>query len=229
MRRWEKVSGLGAYVVLTTAAILGWVAQPAMAGPDSQEKIKGRYAFRMTPVKSFTADAAGDPGGLSTAPRQDILRVGFFTADGMGNLAGRTIATTDTNTGDTWIVTFNWTGQYSASADGTGFFSIDDITDLACTQMTGEHTGATPHPTAGGGLPMTGNILCTEGIEGHEDYAFVFTARGGKSLEFIQTDNAGGGAKIFMTGVAAAQEAFGNHEENDEEDDDQAENQGRDR
>ena len=57
-------------------------------------------------------------------------------------------------------------------------------------------------------MPLLGNIACPADVEGHEDYAFVFSARGGKRIEFIQTDNAGGGAKIFMTGVATATEAF---------------------
>ena len=68
-------------------------------------------------------------------------------------------------------------------------------------------------------MPLAGNVACPTDVEGHEDYAFVFTARGGKRLELIQTDNAGGGSKIFLTGAATAHESLGN-DGDDEEDDD---------
>ena len=220
MRKGRRFSLALSGMAFALAAGLWFTAQDSIAGPNSGHPIKGRYSFRMTPVKSFSADAPGDPGGLASAPRQDILRVGHFLADGEGNLRGRTLATTDTNTGDTWIVQFTWTGNYTLNPDGTGFFSINEVGDLVCTQMTGEHSGSTPHPTAADGLPLAGNIPCPEDVEGHEDYAFVFTARGGKSMEFIQTDNAGGGSKVFMTGVATAREAFGRDEHDEEEEED---------
>lgn len=190
--------------------MFAWNAARLTAEDSSAEKIKGNYSFRMTPVKSFSTDAPGDPGGLASAPRQDLLRVGFFQADGKGTLSGRTIATTDTNTGATWVITFNWTGKYSVNSDGTGFFSVDTIRDLVCTDMTVAHAGPTPHPATAGGTPFLGNAgACPADVEGHEDYAFVFSARGGKQIEFIQTDNAGGGSKIFLTGLATAREEFG--------------------
>jgi hypothetical protein len=173
----------------------------------NEEALKGRYVFRMTPAKSFSADAPADPGGLATAPRQDLLRVGWFIADGKGNLEGKTIATTDTNDGQTWIITFDWRGKYTVAADGTGFFSIDAISNLVCTNMTVSHTGATPHPAPSGGTPGPGNVTCPPGVEGHEDYAFVFSVPQGKRIEFIQTDNAGAGAKIFLTGVARREDS----------------------
>jgi|SRR5712692_5755558 len=167
--------------------------------------LKGSYAFRMTPVKSFSADVPGDPAGVAGAPRQDVLRIGMLTADGAGNLSGHTLATTDTDLGQTWLVEFDWTGKYVVNGNGTGFFSVDNITNMVCTDMTVNHTGTSPHPTATGGTPVEGNTVCPTGtaaIEGHEDYAFVISTPGRTSFEFIETDNSGGGAKIFMTGTA---------------------------
>jgi hypothetical protein len=218
MKKHTKV-GLAASI-LAIAAVFCVVTMPAESqGSDDRpnDKIKGRYAFRMTPVKSFSADDLANQGGLSTAPRQDILRVGVFTADGDGNLTGHTIATTDTNAGVTWLITFDWTGKYAMNADGTGFFSVNAIRNLVCTDTTVTHAGNTPHPVTTGGTPLAGNVACTGDEEGHEDYAFVFTTRGGKRLEFIQTDNAGGGAKVVLTGVASAHESFGKDDDDDDE------------
>ena len=189
-------------VGLSSSPVFGKSHDDRSNGPSAN----GTYAFRMTPVKSFTADAPGDPGGIASAPRQDILRVGWFTADGNGGLSGHTIATTDTKQGKTWLVTFDWSGRYVMNGDGTGFFSVDTITNMVCTDMTVAHSGPTPHPVATGGTPAAGNVACGTDIEGHEDYAFVFSKPGGKTLTFIQTDNAGGGAKIFMTGTATKTE-----------------------
>jgi hypothetical protein len=169
-----------------------------------------RWVFRMSPAKSFSAASPGDFGGVASAPRQDVLRVGFFVSDGAGNLTGHTLATTDTDAGKTWLVAFDWTGKYVANSDGTGFFSVDtiDSSTMSCTDMTVAHSGPTPHPVASGGLPAMGNTACPTGaaaIEGHEDYAFV-GAGGSHVLHFIETDNSGGGAKIFMAGTAVRQD-----------------------
>ena len=204
-------------IILVTATIL-WLAASPAAAREPQDKIQGRYSFRMTPVKSFSADDLANQGGLATAPRQDILRVGVFTADGNGNLSGHTIATTDTNAGATWMITFDWTGKYTLNEDGTGFFSVNAIKNLVCTDMSVEHAGETPHPATTGGAPLAGNVACAGDEEGHEDFAFVLTTRGGKRLELIQTDNAGGGSKIFLTGAATAQESFGRDRDNEGDD-----------
>lgn len=203
---------LAAVSVMTLGAAL-LVAPQARAAT-----LQGTYSFRMTPAKSFSADAPGDPGGIATAPRQDILRVGVLAADGTGNLKGHTIATTDTDAGQTWMVTFDWTGKYILNADGTGFFSVDTLSNVVCTNMTVAHTGPTPHPVAPGGTPAAGNVTCptSPSVEGHEDYAFVFSTQGGRQFEFIQTDNDGGGAKIFMTGVAKMQGATGDNNGDDQ-------------
>lgn len=152
--------------------------QAAAVGLFSLEHVKGTYSFTMEPVKSFAADsyngASEDPAGLSSAPRQDIMRVGVFTADGAGHITnGHTIATTDTNDGVTKVIDFIWTGTYTVNADGTGTLTIKD--------------------------PGVAD-------EGAETYAFVINWKGeNKTLDLIQTDNVGGGAKIFMKGQARKQ------------------------
>ncbi len=198
------------------AVVFAVASLPALCKPHSNENapsVKGNYAFRMTPAKSFSADAPGDTGGIANSPRQDVLRVGVFSADGSGNLSGHTMATTDTIQGKTWLVIFDWTGKYVVNGDGTGFFSVDAVTNMVCTDMTVAHTGPTPHPVTTGGTPLSGNTACPTGadaIEGHEDYAFVFSQPGGKKFEFMQTDNDGGGAKIFMTGTATSEDNSAN-------------------
>jgi len=197
------------------ALVLGLAAAPLAAKSGS---IKGHYAFRMTPAKSFSANAPADPAGIGSSPRQDVLRVGVFTADEKGNLNGHTIATTDTIKGETWMVTFDWSGKYSLNGDGTGFLSVDTVSNVVCTDMTVAHTGPTPHPVTAGGTPLAANVTCPSdkaAIEGHEDYAFVFSTPGGKQLQLIETDNDGGGAKIFMTGTATAAEDSGNGDNQD--------------
>ena len=211
-------------LALTSAVAISLGAFSASADSTKAAPIKGRYAFRMTPAKSFSADAPGDPGGIGAAPRQDILRVGVFTADGNGNLKGHTIATTDTNNGQTWVVTFDWSGKYVINPDGTGYFSVDTISNMVCTNTAVAHSGNTPHPVAVGGTPLAGNVACPTGassIEGHEDYAFVFSTPGGKQIEFIQTDNDGGGAKVFLTGTARMQESGPEGEKDKDDRDDQ--------
>jgi hypothetical protein len=197
------------YVVLAAVLTVGTASLPSFGKQNKDSNapsVKGTYAFRMGPVKSFAADSPGDQGGVSGAPRQDILRVGLFTADGNGGLSGHTIATTDTNQGKTWLVTFDWMGKYVVNADGTGYFSVDTVANMVCTDMTVNHNALTPHPVTTGGTPLAANVACPADIEGHEDYAFVFSTPGGKKFEFIETDNAGGGAKIFMTGSATRQQ-----------------------
>src|SRR5262245_25761330 len=103
---WRTWVACAALLVLSASAALG-------AGGDDQgqdnnnqgqndnnqgqgkgnKNLKGTYTFRLVPATSFAPFVAGS--GVESAPRQDILRVGVFTADGNGNLTGRTIATTD--------------------------------------------------------------------------------------------------------------------------------------
>jgi len=214
--RWAGVL-FNAVFAIGLAALPAWADKPASGSDSTTPSLKGRYVFRMTPVKSFSAVAPGDPGGVAGAPRQDILRVGFFVSDGAGNLTGHTVATTDTNSGKTWLVVFDWVGKYILNSDGTGYFSVDTLSNMQCTDMTVSSGGPTPHPAAAGGTPALGNVACPTGssaIEGPEDYAFVLTTVGGRALEFIETDNDGGGAKIFLTGTGRRQDDTGTGDDN---------------
>jgi hypothetical protein len=145
----------------------------------------GVYTFRLTPVVSFAPFYDGTGGrdsGVLTAPRQDILRVGTFTLDGKGKVSGHTIATTDDGA-TTVVIDFMFTGTYTLNSDGTGMLNISpvDIKDTSCTPATSD---------------------CAT-FEGPETYAFVINRHGDqKVLSLIQTDNEGGGAKIFLTGEA---------------------------
>src|SRR5216683_509107 len=56
--------------------------------------LNGRYTARFAPAKSFSADAPGDPGGVASAPRQNVLKVGLIDFNGAGGAAGRMVATT---------------------------------------------------------------------------------------------------------------------------------------
>jgi len=170
-------------------------AQTAPAKPKmNKHHFKGDYTFRFTPVTSFAPWYDGTSGkpdsGVATAPRQDILRVGTFTASatpgpgGTGTVAGHTIATTDDGL-TTVVIDFTWSGTFTISDDGTGKLDITAVTvdDASCTPAQ----------------PL-GDCATFEGLE---SYAFVINRHGAeKTVSLIQTDNLGGGAKIFLTGDA---------------------------
>lgn len=160
----------------------------AKKGPNvPKPSIRGSYSFRLTPVTSFAPWYDGTNGkdsGVVSAPRQDILRVGTFTADGMGAVSGHTIATTDDGL-TTVVIDFTFSGTYTVNDDGTGFITIDtvNVTDASCT-------------------PAQSPGACA-GFEGPETYAFVINRHAAeKWISLIETDNEGGGAKIFLTGDA---------------------------
>ena len=69
--------------------------------------LRRSWAISLWPVTSFAASAPGDPGGVATAPRQDIVRVGRVTFHGDGSLGGHFIATTDDNAGNTYYYYFS--------------------------------------------------------------------------------------------------------------------------
>lgn len=178
------------------SALLMFLAVPLLAVPTTaqaddsakhfREKVHGTYIFRMVPARSFS-DVSGT-SGLAAAPQQDILRVGVFKADAKGNITGgHTLATTDDNNGHTFLVDFTWAGSYTANPDGTGTLTISgpSIVISACT----DETGPAPVPPA----------TCIP-FEGGETYSIVINSE--KTVEMTQTDNVGGGAKIFMTGTA---------------------------
>ena len=194
------------------------------------------FAFRMEPVKSFSSDNSNQTStvggsGLANAPRQDILRVGVLTAKAdadsctttgtppvttctpstHGTLTGRTIATTDTNGGVTRVIVFDWTGQYTVNPNGTGVFIINDppLTAQSCFNSTLPVPTSTPAsppvPPPPPGIGPGTSTACPTDDEGAESYAFVIV-QSREKIEFIQTDNDGSGAKIFLTGEARKQE-----------------------
>jgi hypothetical protein len=143
----------------------------------SEKNLKGAYTFRLVPAVSFAPLHA--ESGIADTPRQDILRVGAFVADGNGNVKGRIVATTDDNAGATVIKDFLFTGTYTVDADGFGALSITPV--------------VTNPPVAD---------------EGDETYAIKLNNRA-KSVHLIQTDNDGGGAKVFLTGDALIERPIG--------------------
>jgi hypothetical protein len=144
------------------------------------------YAVQLGPVTSFAAIAPGDPGGVAGAPRQDVMRVGSIKFDGLGMATGQMIATTQDNAGTTIIVSYQWLGPYTMNSDGTGTLSMNPaaIPDTACTPVQ---------------LPG----VCAM-FEGPETYAFT-VSKSNQQMYLIQTDNVGGGAKLFMRGDALPQ------------------------
>lgn len=56
--------GAGAAVLVLVSLLTG-TATDAFQAKD----MEGAFAFRMVPVKSFAADAPGDPAGVARAPR----------------------------------------------------------------------------------------------------------------------------------------------------------------
>jgi hypothetical protein len=149
--------------------------------------LRGTYTFRLVPATSFAPFFDGTNGkdsGVVAAPRQDVLRVGTLTFDGNGGFAGHTIATTDDGL-TTVVIDFTTTGTYTLNPDGTGSLAVTavSVTDASCL----------PAQTAG---------ACAT-FEGPETYAFVLNSHAAdKLLSLIETDNEGGGAKIFLTGDA---------------------------
>src|SRR5205085_10787414 len=112
-----------------------------------------------------------------SAPRQDILRVGVITFDGSGGVTGHTIATTDDGQ-STVVKDFNFSGTYTVNPDGTGTLSISPTAPIA--------------------------------DEGPETYFFVLNkgdVNRPSTVDLSETDNNGGGAKIFLTGQATSTSA----------------------
>jgi len=158
-------------------------ATPAAIQTFSVRDLSGSCSFRLVPAVSFApwydGDAAGEPdSGVNSAPRQDILRVGVITFDGNGNVIGHMLATTD-NGLTTAALDFNFIGTYTVNSDGTGTLSI--------APSTGTFS-----------VPGEGNV------EGAETYSIVINPGKDRSftIDLAETDNVGGGAKIFLTGQA---------------------------
>ncbi|PYM37079.1 MAG: hypothetical protein DME17_08460 [Candidatus Rokuibacteriota bacterium] len=177
-------------VLLTVTLSLANVPQAAAASangaPSKCDSITGAYAFRLVSLKSFSAESPV-ASGLATAPYQDILRVGILAIDENCALTATVRATVDDNTGTTRLVIFTWTGVA---------FPAGDLGELRVRPGRPACFDSTLF-TFSGGKPPTG---CPAAVEGDEEYAYVVVH--GHGLDLIQSDNAGGGAKIFMTGRA---------------------------
>ncbi len=170
-------------LVALIAAPLLTVAVGAEAASFTKSSLSGKYAFRLTGEKSFAAESG--TSGLDTAPRQDILRVGAFTSGGGGAVTGHTLATTDDNNGYTVLIDFTWKGSYTVNSDGTGTLTVSSVSLTSCRDESGP-------------------ITCDSNWEGAETYSIVLSA-GNTTIDMVQTDNSGGGAKIFLTGQAKKQ------------------------
>ena len=172
-------------VAATTVGAQGVESAAKVVRP--KHLIPGSYSFRLTPATSFAPWYDGTNGkdsGVIAAPRQDVLRVGVLSVDAKGGVSGHTIATTDDGL-TTVVIDFTFSGAYTLNDDGTGTLNIDtvNVADTSCTPAQAASACAT--------------------FEGPETYAFVVNNHGEeKSLDLIQTDNEGGGAKIFLTGKA---------------------------
>lgn len=177
-------------------AFLGWLflavcmspLGAAAAPPFSAANLTGYWGFQLQPAKGLSAVAPGDPAGVATAPRQNVLVVGVIHFDGATAVDGRMIATTDDQTGTTIIIDFFFNGTYTMNTTGIGTMSIAPvgIDDTRCT------------PTQAPGVCAT--------LEGPQTYAITMTRNRG--LSFTETDNAGAPvAKIFLAGEAQKQTA----------------------
>ena len=175
---------------LSPLAVDAQARRPEPPPGPKPKQLKGDYSFRLTPVTSFAPWYDGTNGkdsGVVTAPRQDILRVGTFSAKNNGTVTGHTIATTDDGL-TTVVIDFTWSGDVTVNDDGTGTLDITtvDVTDTSC-------------------MPAQAPGMCAT-FEGPESYAFVINNHGEEKLvSLIQTDNVGGGAKVFLTGEARRQ------------------------
>src|SRR6266513_2343009 len=188
-----RVSGGLLVVASAIALVLGILAKPqsttaaitttttaATTTTFSVSDLSGTFMFRLVPAESFAPflNPATCPNaadaGVCTAPRQDILRVGVITFDGSGGVTGHTLSTTDDGQ-STVVKDFNFSGTYTVNPDGTGTLSI------APTVATAD--------------------------EGPETYSFVLNkgnVNQSSTVDLAETDNTGGGAKIFLTGKATS-------------------------
>src|SRR5438132_11487870 len=178
--------GVVLIVTLSLANVPQAAADSAKGAPPKCDSITGAYAFRLVSLKSFSAESPA-MSGLATAPYQDILRVGVLAIDGSCTLTATVRATVDDNSGATRLVIFTWTGMA---------FPAGDLGELRVHPGTPACFDSTMF-TFSGGKPPTG---CPAAVEGDEAYEYVIVH--GHGLDLIQSDNLGGGAKIFMTGRA---------------------------
>ncbi len=178
------------------AAIIGVVAScltcaVARAAAPFCNDLAGRYTYRLGSAKSFSPDAYNaadnDPGNLAGALPQSVLRLGVFGIEQNCSVSsGRAISTNDSETGATRTIDLNFTGTITPNPDGTGTMVITFHGTNSCIDMTVDP-------------PSNAGACDFSGVK--ERYAVVFNKKA-KTLDMIQTNNVGGGAKIFLTGTA---------------------------
>src|SRR5438874_6718210 len=170
---------LSALTTTTTTATTTTTTTPT-ATTFSVSDLSGTFMFRLVPTESFApflnpkTCPSAPDAGVCTATHQDILRVGVITFNDSGGVTGRTLATTDDGQ-STVVKDFNFSGTYTVNPDGTGTLSI------APTVATAD--------------------------EGPETYSFVLNkgdVNRPSTVDLAETDNSGGGAKIFLTGKATS-------------------------
>jgi len=204
-----RVSGIALSLV---ALLLVAMAPPASACTPvgSSAKLKGNYSFRLSPAKGFDADLANasDPGNVTGAPRQNVLMTGMFTSDGCGDITAMDVfATTDTKTGDTWLIGFTGTGTYTVSADLTGTLTLTPVEAAFTPSVTPPvacSPGVSPCCTDETAAAACSDTVYTGTEEGTQTYSISISTTNGR-VELSETDNTGGGAKIFMVGEAIKQ------------------------
>ena len=174
-------------VGLAICLVLAWSSGASAVKSFSTASLKGRYVYHLDPATSFGGTVLGDAGGVTAAPRQNVMRVGYIDWDGLGNiLNARAFEVTDDNNGNTIVIDFVWTGTYTVNADGTGTLTVATATatDASCTPAQ---------------LPG----ICATLVGAPETYNLVVSKRY-SSVSLVETDNSGG-AKIFLNGEAIRQ------------------------
>lgn len=171
----------------------------------STASLKGRWTTHLEPATSFAANALGDPLGVTAAARQHVMRVGYIDWNSaLGTASGRFIATTDTNSGQTMTIDYQWAGTYTVNPDGTGTLTITTIK---------VPPDPAPAPVCTPTSPPEGG-LCTDYIApsplspvpayvGPETFAFTISKRY-STVSLVQQNNSGG-AKILLQGEAVRQ------------------------
>jgi len=190
----KRRSGPRCAVALGTIAVL--IGYASVSAPAAYQSVRcsdlaGKYTYHLNSLKTFSADAyngaADDPGNLAGALPQSVLRLGVFTIEQNCSVSsGRAITTNDTDAGTTRSIDLNFTGTMTQNSDGTGVMVITFGITNACSDMTVDP------PSSAGACDFSGV---------KERYAVVFNKKL-KTVDMIQTNNVGGGAKIFLTGIA---------------------------
>ena len=190
--------------LLALCAAIELSAGASVAVSFSTSSLKGRFTTHLEPATSFAGTVLGDAAGVTAAPRQHVMRVGYIDWDGIGGASGRFIATTDTNAGQTMTIDYLWTGSYTVNPDGTGTLNI---TLIKVPPDPAPAPVCTPDPPPEGGV-------CTDYIAPSplspvpayvppETFALTISKRY-NTVSLVQ-QNSVGGAKIFLQGQAVRQ------------------------